>query len=68
MAGITADTVQRYAREAQDIEMSGERAATIAAAVEPLAAAARREAASLPFESEPSDFLRAQRRWLEVKR
>ncbi|HEV2303261.1 MAG TPA: hypothetical protein VGR91_16965 [Stellaceae bacterium] len=68
MAGISADTVQRYGREAQDIEISSERAATIAAAVEPLMAAARREAASLAFESEPADFLRAQRRWLEVRR
>jgi hypothetical protein len=68
MAGLSADTVQRYAREAQDIEISDERAATIAAAVEPLTATARREAAALAFESEPSDFLRAQRRWLEAKR
>ncbi|HVH75395.1 MAG TPA: hypothetical protein VM755_10845 [Stellaceae bacterium] len=68
MAGLSADTVQRYAREAQDIEISGERAATIAAAVEPLTGAARREAAKLAFESEPADFLRAQRRWLEAKR
>jgi len=68
MAGLSADTVQRYAREAQDIEISAERAATIAAAVEPLTAAARREAAALAFESEPCDFLRAQRRWLEAKR
>ena len=68
MAGITAEIVQRYAREAQDIEISAERAATIAAALEPLTAAARREAAGLPFESEPADFLRAQRRWLEARR
>jgi len=68
MAGLSAETVQRHAREAQDIEVSDERAATIAAAIEPLAAAARREAASLAFESEPADFLRAQRRWLEAAR
>ena len=68
MAGLSAESVQRYAREAQDIEISGERAATIAAAIEPLMAAARREAATLPFESEPADFLRVQRRWLEAGR
>jgi hypothetical protein len=68
MAGLSAESVQRYAREAQDIEISGERAATIAAALEPLTAAARREAATLAFESEPADFLRAQRRWLEGAR
>lgn len=68
MAGLSAESVQRYGREAQDIELSDERAARIAAALEPLTAAAKREATTLAFESEPADFLRAQRRWLEAGR
>ncbi len=62
MAGLQAETVQRWARESQDLEIPQAEAAAIAAAIEPLAAGAR-AAPRLPFDSEPADFLKAQRRW-----
>lgn len=62
MAKLRAETLQNWAREAQDIELSHERAASLAAALDSLAMAAGHPA--LPFDCEPAAFLRAQHRWL----
>lgn len=66
MAKLRAETLRNWAREGQDIELSHERAAALAASIESLMAAAGRRA--LPFDCEPADFLRAQRRWLGERR
>ena len=63
MAGLRGETVRQWAREAQDIEFAGDHAAGIARAIEPVAAAARAAEKAVPFDSEPADFVRAQRRW-----
>ena len=63
MAQLQGETVRQWTAEAQDIELRAERAAEIAAAISPIAAAARRAAGALRFDSEPADFVRAQRRW-----
>jgi hypothetical protein len=68
MAGMTADTVRDWSREAQDIALSDVEAAAVARTVETLAVAARAAGAALPFDSEPADYLRAQRRWLGGRR
>lgn len=62
MAKLRAETVRLWGREALDLEISSERAAQIAESIDPLAGAAR-QARALPFDSEPADFQRAQRRW-----
>lgn len=62
MAKIRAETLQSWLREAQDIELPQERAASLAASLDSLAAAAGHRAP--PFDCEPAGFLRAQRRWL----
>jgi hypothetical protein len=67
MAGLQAETVRRWGRESQDLEILEAEAAAIAAGIEPLAAGAR-AAPRLPFDSEPADFLKAQRRWLGGRR
>ena len=64
MAGLTAETVRNWAKEAQDIAVSEADAAATARAVETLATAARKAAGGLPFDAEPAEFLKAQRRWL----
>lgn len=68
MAGLRGETVRHWAREAQDIEFAPEHAAGIARAIEPVAVAAKKAGAALPFDSEPADFVRAQRRWVEKLR
>ncbi|MGH7037321.1 MAG: hypothetical protein ACREE4_21195 [Stellaceae bacterium] len=62
MAKLRAETLENWSREAHGIELSPERAAALAAAIESLLAAAGHRAP--PFDCEPADFLRAQRRWL----
>jgi len=68
MAGLTAETVRNWAKEAQDIAVPPADAAATARAVETLAAAARKAAGALPFDAEPAEFLTAQRRWLRQAR
>ena len=68
MAGLMADTVRDWAKQAQDIVLGEGEAAAVARAIETLAASAREAARALPFDSEPADFLRAQRRWLGPRR
>jgi hypothetical protein len=63
MAGLQAETVRRWARESQDIEIPEAESAAIAAGIEPLAAVLR-AAPRLLFDSEPADFVKAQHRWL----
>jgi hypothetical protein len=63
MAKLRAETVQNWAREAQDLELSPARAAALADSLDPLAAVAAAARAALPFDCEPALFLRAQRRW-----
>jgi phosphoribosylamine-glycine ligase len=63
MAKLQAETVQSWAREVQDLELSSARAAALAAMLEPLAAAAAAARRALPFDCEPALFLRAQQRW-----
>ena len=60
MAKLRAETVQNWAREAQGLELSRERAEAIADSLNAAAEAAR---PALPLDCEPADFLRAQRRW-----
>jgi hypothetical protein len=68
MAGMTADTIRNWAKEAQDLTLAEAEAASVARAIETLAAAARAAAAALPFDCEPAEYLRAQRRWLRGAR
>ena len=68
MAGLTAETVRNWAQEAQDIALTEGEAAATARAVEILATAAREAARTLPFDAEPAEFLKAQRRWLGPRR
>ncbi|HJU20196.1 MAG TPA: hypothetical protein VJ770_27395 [Stellaceae bacterium] len=63
MARLRAETLENWAREAQGIELSHERAAALADSLEPLAAAAQAARRALPFDCEPALFLRVQRRW-----
>jgi hypothetical protein len=63
MAQLRGETLRQWTTEAQDLDLPSDRAAQIAAAIEPIAAAARQAAKALPFDSEPADFVRAQRRW-----
>jgi hypothetical protein len=65
MAKLRAETLASWSREAQDLELSRERAAALADSLEPLAAAAATARPTLPFDCEPADFVRAQRRWRE---
>lgn len=67
MAKLRAETVQNWSREAQDLEVARERAAGLAASLDSLATAAAAGRRALPFDCEPADFLRAQRRWLGEK-
>jgi hypothetical protein len=62
MAKLRAETLQNWAREAQDLELPPERAAALAAVLDSLALAVGHP--RLPFDCEPAEFLRAQRRWL----
>lgn len=64
MARMRAETVQNWVREAQDLDITRERAAALAASLDSLIAAAAEGRRALPFDCEPADFLRAQRRWL----
>jgi hypothetical protein len=68
MAGLRGETVRQWAKEAQDLDFAGDHAAGIARAIEPVAAAARAAEKAVPFDSEPADFDRAQRRWLGPRR
>lgn len=68
MAGLRPETVQIWGREAQDLEISPDRAAAIAKFVETVAATARTAARSIPFDSEPADFIRALHRWAGRRR
>ena len=68
MAGLTEGTTRDWAREAQGIVLSESEAASMARAIEMLAATARAAAGSMPFDSEPAEYLRAQRRWLGPRR
>ena len=65
MTRLRAETVQDWARQAQGIELSLERAAALADSLAPLAAAATAGRAALAFDCEPALFLRVQRRWQE---
>jgi hypothetical protein len=65
MAKLRAETLESWSREAQDLELSRERAAALVDSLEPLAAAAKAARPALPFDCEPADFVRAQRRWRE---
>ena len=64
MAQLRGETVRNWAAEAQGLDIAAERAAQIAAAIEPINVAAQQAAKAVPFDSEPADFVRAQRRWL----
>ena len=68
MAQLRGETVRQWTAEAQDLDLPPERATQIAAAIESIAAAARQAAKALPFDSEPADFVKAQRRWLGPRR
>ena len=63
MTRLQAETVQDWARAAQGLELSLERAAALADSLAPLAAAAAAARPALVFDCEPARFLRAQRRW-----
>jgi hypothetical protein len=63
MAGLRPETVQTWGREAQDLEITSDRAAAIASFVDAIAAMLRAASISVPFGSEPSDFLGALHRW-----
>ena len=65
MAKLRAETLENWSREVQDLELSRGRAAALADSLEPLAAAAAAARPALPFDCEPADFVRAQRRWQE---
>jgi hypothetical protein len=63
MAGLRAETIQVWGREAQDLEISDERAIEIRKTIEAVARVARTAAPSIPFDAEPADFIRALHRW-----
>jgi|GEM_PF-3493998 hypothetical protein len=63
MAKLQAETVQSWARAAQDLDLSPERAAALADSLDRLAAAAAAARRALPFDCEPALFWRVQRRW-----
>jgi DNA-directed RNA polymerase specialized sigma subunit len=65
MAGLTTKTIQTWGREAQDLEISDERAVEIEKVIEATARVARAAAPSLSFDAEPADFLRALHRWAD---
>jgi hypothetical protein len=60
---LRPETVRSWVREAQDLDITPERAAAIAKLIDPVATIARTAARSVTFDSEPGDFLRALRRW-----
>jgi hypothetical protein len=65
MTRLPAETVQDWARAAQGLELSPERAAALADSLAPFAAVAAAARPALVFDCEPALFLRAQRRWRE---
>jgi hypothetical protein len=68
MTGLRPETIMNWGREAQDIEVTVERAPIIAEFVNAVATTARNARSAIPFEAEPADFLRALKRWRRQRR
>jgi hypothetical protein len=68
MSMLKSETVKAWAREAQDLEVTSERADAIAKLIEPVAEFARQGSKSIRFDNEPGDFLRALQRWSGVRK
>jgi hypothetical protein len=68
MAGLTPETAQAWLREAQDLDITSERALAISQLIEPVAEFARQAARSIRFDGEPGDFIGALNRWSKTSR
>ena len=63
MSELKPDTAKAWLREAQDLDISRERANEIVKLINPVADFARKAASAVRFDGEPASFILELRKW-----